>query len=77
MGYITEILISSNRIDQKNLFTMRNSFDDILVGKRSNNLDRCRTRMVGPVRFELTTPRLSSVCSNQLSYEPVLVITGK
>ena len=26
--------------------------------------------MVGPVRFELTTPRLSSVCSNQLSYEP-------
>ena len=27
-------------------------------------------RMVGPVRFELTTPRLSSVCSDQLSYEP-------
>lgn len=27
--------------------------------------------MVGPVRFELTTPRLSSVCSDQLSYEPV------
>ena len=26
--------------------------------------------LVGPVRFELTTPRLSSVCSNQLSYEP-------
>lgn len=26
--------------------------------------------MVGPVRFELTTPRLSSVCSDQLSYEP-------
>jgi len=26
MGYITEILISSNRIDQKNLFTMRNSY---------------------------------------------------
>jgi len=25
MGYITEILISSNRIDQKNLFTMRNN----------------------------------------------------
>ena len=29
-----------------------------------------RLNMVGPVRFELTTPRLSSVCSNQLSYEP-------
>ena len=28
--------------------------------------------VVGPVRFELTTPRLSSVCSNQLSYEPDL-----
>ena len=27
-------------------------------------------QMVGPVRFELTTPRLSSVCSDQLSYEP-------
>src|SRR5688572_29839452 len=25
---------------------------------------------VGLVRFELTTPRLSSVCSNQLSYRP-------
>src|ERR1700761_9533167 len=48
MGYITEILISSNRIDQKNLFTMRYSIDDILVGKRSDISDRCRTRMVGP-----------------------------
>ena len=27
-------------------------------------------QVVGPVRFELTTPRLSSVCSDQLSYEP-------
>jgi hypothetical protein len=26
--------------------------------------------MVGPERFELSTPRLSSVCSDQLSYEP-------
>jgi hypothetical protein len=26
--------------------------------------------LVGPGRFELPTPRLSSVCSNQLSYEP-------
>ncbi len=26
--------------------------------------------MVGPGRLELPTPRLSSVCSNQLSYEP-------
>ena len=26
--------------------------------------------MVGPDRFELSTPRLSSVCSNQLSYGP-------
>ena len=28
--------------------------------------------VVGLVRFELTTPRLSSVCSNQLSYRPVV-----
>ena len=27
--------------------------------------------MVGLERFELSTPRLSSVCSNQLSYRPV------
>ena len=26
--------------------------------------------MVGPDGFEPSTPRLSSVCSNQLSYEP-------
>ncbi len=28
--------------------------------------------MVGLSRFELLTPRLSSVCSNQLSYRPVI-----
>ena len=27
--------------------------------------------MVGLGRFELPTPRLSSVCSNQLSYRPI------
>jgi hypothetical protein len=27
--------------------------------------------LVGLVRLELTTPRLSSACSNQLSYRPV------
>src|SRR5687768_291660 len=27
-------------------------------------------KMVGLTRFELVTPRLSSVCSNQLSYRP-------
>ena len=30
-------------------------------------------RMVGPGRLELPTPRLSSVCSNQLSYGPISV----
>jgi hypothetical protein len=29
-------------------------------------------RMVGPDGFEPSTPRLSSACSNQLSYEPVI-----
>ena len=28
-------------------------------------------QMVGPGRLELPTPRLSSVCSNQLSYGPI------
>ena len=28
--------------------------------------------MVGLSRFELLTPRLSSVCSNQLSYRPFI-----
>ena len=31
---------------------------------------RYERRMVGLTRFELVTPRLSSVCSNQLSYRP-------
>ncbi len=30
-----------------------------------------QSRLVGLTRFELVTPRLSSVCSNQLSYRPV------
>jgi hypothetical protein len=29
--------------------------------------------MVGPGRLELPTPRLSSVCSNRLSYGPIRV----
>ena len=35
--------------------------------------------LVGPGRFELPTPRLSSVCSNQLSYGPIpaaVAVTG-
>ena len=32
---------------------------------------------VGQERFELSTPRLSSVCSNQLSYRPRLKVSGK
>ena len=32
--------------------------------------------MVGLSRFELLTPRLSSVCSNQLSYRPFRLYSG-
>ena len=32
--------------------------------------------MVGLTRFELVTPRLSSVCSNQLSYRPLVPETS-
>jgi hypothetical protein len=37
-------------------------FSPILLGASEN--------VVGLERFELSTPRLSSVCSNQLSYRP-------
>jgi hypothetical protein len=37
------------------------------LGRR---LARRERRLVGLSRFELLTPRLSSVCSNQLSYRP-------
>ena len=30
-----------------------------------------RVKMVGPDGLEPSTPRLSSACSNQLSYEPI------
>ena len=30
-------------------------------------------KLVGLTRFELVTPRLSSVCSNQLSYRPSIL----
>ena len=33
--------------------------------------------LVGPGRFELPTPRLSSVCSNQLSYGPSPAAVGR
>jgi hypothetical protein len=35
-----------------------------------NSRTRCPAEVVGLTRFELVTPRLSSVCSNQLSYRP-------
>ena len=42
---------------------------DYDIGVPAGHLDR-----VGQERFELSTPRLSSVCSNQLSYWPVGLI---
>src|SRR5947207_10667420 len=36
----------------------------------ANRSSRRERRLVGLSRFELLTPRLSSVCSNQLSYTP-------
>ena len=38
-----------------------------------NKLQPQSKQMVGLVGFEPTTPRLSSVCSNQLSYKPLRV----
>jgi hypothetical protein len=40
--------------------------------RRRARLAAAAGRVVGLDRFELSTPRLSSVCSNQLSYRPML-----
>ncbi len=55
----------------------RNRTDDIQLAKLalyqlSYGPVSFRGAMVGLERFELSTPRLSSVCSNQLSYRPVV-----
>ena len=41
------------------------------------SLIRVDVLMVGLTRFELVTPRLSSVCSNQLSYRPQRILISK
>jgi hypothetical protein len=51
------------------------SYSPILDGKSLSLMprevrQRIRTQMVGLDRVELSTPRLSSACSNQLSYRP-------
>ena len=51
-------------------FVLRTSFIYSIVTDRLS-LSQVR---VGQERFELSTPRLSSVCSNQLSYWPVGLI---
>ena len=53
----------------------RDRTDDILLAKQalsqlSYSPDHTREKVVGLVRFELTTSRLSSARSNQLSYKP-------
>ena len=48
---------------------LRTSFNYSII--RSDGVDSAG---VGQERFELSTPRLSSVCSNQLSYWPVGLI---
>src|SRR5689334_13452987 len=52
------------------LFVLRTSFIYSVV--MTDQLDQLAR--VGQERFELSTPRLSSVCSNQLSYWPVGLI---
>jgi hypothetical protein len=41
-----------------------------LANRSSRRVGKRERRLVGLTRFELVTPRLSSVCSNQLSYRP-------
>ena len=40
------------------------------IGTKAGKAVLAEQTLVGPGRFELPTPRLSSVCSNQLSYGP-------
>jgi hypothetical protein len=51
------------------LFTFRTSFNYSVFRSR----DPVGGPAVSQARFELATPRLSSVCSNQLSYWPVAI----
>jgi hypothetical protein len=46
------------------------ALSQLSYGPIGNRLTSAEQTMVGPGRFELPTPRLSSVCSNQLSYGP-------
>ena len=60
----------------KNGGAYRDRTDDILLAKQalsqlSYSPDHTLKKMVGLVRFELTTSRLSSARSNQLSYKPL------
>ena len=50
----------------------RDRTDDLLLAKQAlSQLSYTPdTKLVGLVGFEPTTPRLSSVCSDQLSYRP-------
>jgi hypothetical protein len=50
-------------------FRLRRATFVLLAGYQPSLEER---RLVGLSRFELLTPRLSSVCSNQLSYRPEL-----
>ena len=51
----------------------RDRTDDLLLAKQAlSQLSYTPDELVGLVGFEPTTPRLSSVCSNQLSYRPLL-----
>ena len=40
------------------------------------HLPKLLPKMVGQARLELATPRLSSACSNQLSYRPIWLFGG-
>ena len=49
----------------------RDRTDDLLLAKQAlSQLSYTPDELVGLVGFEPTTPRLSSVCSDQLSYRP-------
>src|ERR1043165_2620082 len=59
----------SGRADSANLAHATKKHVDTIFAP-SSYYSIVNQRPVGLVRLELTTPRLSSVCSNQLSYRP-------
>src|SRR5215204_1041557 len=60
--------VTYRRLRTTSHYSLRNN--QTPLSKPAGCMPNGKTEVVGLTRFELVTPRLSSVCSNQLSYRP-------